>query len=105
MSNRLPAATPVIGMGATIQGYTDRHAATIVAVLGKVISVRRDIARRIDANGMSNAQSYSYAPDPNAPVEKFSLRSNGTYIKVGRKMGQGTILWVGHRAHYYDFSF
>ena len=58
LMGRTAAPTPTIGMGATILGYTDRHAATIVDVskTGKVVWIRQDKATRIDSNGMSEAQ-------------------------------------------------
>lgn len=95
---------PEIGMGATVKLYTDRHAATICGIVGKQIWVRRDIAKRIDENGMSDNQVYEFITDPVAPVEKFSLRKDGRYVKV-RHSHAGPQLWVGIRSHYRDFSY
>ena len=59
---------PVVGMGATILLWTDRHAATIteVFVLGKYtyVKVRQDTSKRIDKNGMSEDQDYEFTPNP-----------------------------------------
>ena len=56
---------PVVGMGATMCSWSDRTAATIVAVTPKTITVKCDKATRTDKNGMSDCQTYSYTPDPN----------------------------------------
>jgi hypothetical protein len=58
--------TPEVGMGATEIMYSDRHAFTVVEVLGpKRIVVQRDRATRTDGLGMSDAQSYNFEADPN----------------------------------------
>jgi hypothetical protein len=91
--------TPVVGMGATILCWTDRHAATVVKVTRTQCHVRRDKATRADANGMSETQSYTYAPDPSQSVELFRLTKNGW------RNSSGNGLLIGHREEYYDFSF
>ena len=101
----IPPPNPQVGMGATILMYSDRHAATVVAVKGKSVFVVEDIATRTDKNGMSETQEYSYAPNPNGPTEEFTLRKNGTYVKAGGSMRTGTILRIGERDAYHDFSF
>lgn len=97
---------PEKGMGATILGWTDRRACTIVEVSksGRSIKVQRDIATRTDDNGMSDSQSYSYEPDPEAPIQEFTLRKNGAYVEKGANM-RGYRLRLGERKEYYDFSF
>jgi hypothetical protein len=98
---------PKIGDGATILGWTDRKAATVVAldVIRGVqhVAVQRDHAKRIDDNGMSESQVYEYSPNPDASVEWFSLRKSGQWIAKGQKDGQR--LAIGFRNHYHDFSF
>jgi hypothetical protein len=91
---------PVVGMGATICCWTDRHAATIVKVTRCQIHVQKDNATRTDENGMSECQTYSYSPNPNAPVIIFRKTKRG-----GWRSACGNGLLVGHRRHYYDFSF
>jgi hypothetical protein len=96
---------PEIGMGATILMWTDRHACTIVDVKGKSVFIREDIAKRTDGLGMSDCQTYEYTPNPDAPVQEYTLRKNGKYIKKGNDMKNGTVLAIGFRREYYDFSF
>lgn len=96
---------PEIGMGATMLFYSDRHACTIVDVIGKSVFVQQDFAKRTDSNGMSDAQSYEYTPNPNAPIREFTLRKNGKYITKGSSMKHGTQLAIGYRREYYDYSF
>lgn len=97
--------TPEVGMGATILGWTDRHACTIVAVhlAGKRIAVTRDIAHRVDKNGMSEVQEYEYTTNPEAAWQYFTLRKGGEYIAQGSR--SGSRLSIGRRSHYHDFSF
>lgn len=90
---------PVVGMGATMCAWTDRHAATIVKVTKTQVHVQQDIARRIDTNGMSEMQTYAYEPDPKAPVIVFRKTKRGYRSKCGYG------LLIGARREYYDFSF
>lgn len=89
---------PVVGMGATICCWSDRHAATIVKVTQCQIHVQEDIATRTDSNGMSDCQTYSYAPNPDAPVIVFRKTKRGWRSKSGG-------LLIGTRREYYDYSF
>jgi hypothetical protein len=103
---------PEVGMGATIIMYTDRRAAT-VAVLDlaggrgeiKSIFVREDKAIRTDGNKMSESQSYRYEPDPTAPLQQFTLRRNGCWVRKGESSKEGTTLMLGNRDAYHDYSF
>jgi len=97
--------TPEVGMGATLLGWTDRHAYTIVEVAARRIGAQRDNAIRIDDNGMSESQDYRYEPQPTARVEHFTLRKNGAWVKEGESMRGGARLRIGDRREYYDFSF
>ena len=99
--------TPEVGMGATKLSWTDRTAGTIVAVSnsGKKLTWREDKVTRVDTNGMSDSQTYTYEQDPDGYDEEFSLRKNGRWVKVGTPMTWGTTLGLGHRSHYYDYSF
>lgn len=111
---------PEVGMGATICHYTDRSAATVVAVRredGEIreIDVRGDKATRTDTNGVSDAQSYSYEPgDPDKPVQTWRYDSKGRLRQVyldgnGRRrmssVSDGPKLALGIRDTYYDYSF
>ena len=92
---------PTVGMGATILGWTDRHAATVVKVSpnGKTVTVQQDTATRVDQNGMSDAQSYTFKPNPSGTLQTFRLTKKGW-----RSPGGGYVTF-GHRSEYYDYSF
>lgn len=108
---------PEVGMGATVCFYTDRHAATVIAVWeerGKrYVTVQQDTARRTDNYGMSDMQEYDYSADPNG--SKYTYRYNEKTVmwdrvskspETGRWKKQGhPALSLGHRSEYYDFSF
>lgn len=100
-------ADPQVGDGATVLGWTDRHAATIVEVSnnGKTIVIQEDDAKRVDSNGMSESQTYEFTPNPNAPRKTYTRRKNGQYVRQGDPMKGGGRILVGRRDHYYDFSF
>jgi hypothetical protein len=93
-----PAVTPEVGMGATVLLWTDRHAGTITKVTPKSFTLVEDKATRIDGNGMSDAQAYSYEPNPNGRTWIFRLTSKGWRSK-------GTAVALGVRREYYDYSF
>ena len=109
-------ADPVVGMGATLLGWTDREGATIVEVTKTkagawLIAVQEDNAKRIDSNGMSESQEYEYSPNPDAGKQWFrfdegkgwrSVRFNdkGRWVLV-----DGDGLRTGDRDKYHDFSF
>jgi hypothetical protein len=115
MLNRIMAAStigapePEVGMGATELCFSDRHAYTIVEVVrfktgkraGQVKAVRaqRDKATRTDSHGMSDAQSWTFEPDPEGSVREFRLTSRGRF-----EGGAGTLA-IGYRSEYYDYSF
>jgi hypothetical protein len=98
---------PEVGQGATLLFYSDRHACTVIEVAknGKTIKVQEDTATRTDGNGMSDSQSYSYAPDPKGTVYTFTLRKNGYWVKKGEGINSGTRLGLGFRQAYHDYSF
>jgi uncharacterized membrane protein YvbJ len=96
-------AVPKVGMGATILMYTDQHACTIIDVSksGKRIVVQKDNAKRIDDNGASEDQSYTFSPNANGSKHIFSLRKTGEWIEA-----KGCVhLYIGTRKHYHDYSF
>ena len=97
------AAKPEVGMGATIIAWTDRYAATIVAVskTGHTIEVTRDSATRVDDRGMSEVQEWEFDSLPDAARETYTRRPDGSY----RIKGGSTRLIVGVRDHYHDYSF
>lgn len=96
-----------IGAGATIRGYTDRYAATIVAHSKTLssITVQRDLAFRTDTNGKSEIQTYRFEPNTKCLPEVFTLRKNGKWHAKGTPIKDNFILLIGERDHYFDFSF
>ncbi len=99
--NRKPP-TPEVGMGATVLMYSDRHAATVVEILSpKRILIQEDIALRLDKNGMSESQEYAYGRNTSAVKREFSLRKDGRW----KEAKGSTVLMLGERDHYYDYSF
>lgn len=101
-----PAPTPSVGDGATVLFWSERHAATVIEVLTpKKIVVQRDIATRTDKNGMSESQSYSFAPNPAGEKWVVTQRRNGQWVVEGESMRNGTVVSLGSRSEYYDYSF
>ena len=111
---------PHIGMGATLLGWTDRHAATIIDVrhvttkarVVRFVTVQRDFSTRTDSNGMSESQTWAHRPNPDAAKQTFRDAGDGVWQEVcfnpqtGRwsKCG-GDGLRIGERSRYHDFSF
>lgn len=95
---------PTVGDGATVLGWTDRTAGTIVAVSpsGKSFTVREDHAIRTDANGMSECQQYRFEPNPEGRTHEFRLTKLGWKVPGSRRGGASVL--IGERAHYYDYS-
>jgi hypothetical protein len=98
--NVTQAISPAIGQGATLIMLSDRHAYTIVGVTAKTVKATKDIAKRVDNNGFSEAQEYTYETNANAEVETFRLHKDGSY-----RNKQGIKLSIGQRYSYYDYSF
>lgn len=96
---------PEVGMGATILMWSDRAPATVVAVNGNKLTVQYDNWERVDGNGMSDAQSYTYSPNLDAAPIEFSKRKNGKWVMVGHPLKGGVTLALGYRSRYYDYSF
>ena len=98
---------PVVGMGATILMWSDRHAATVVEVSAdkKRVVIQRDNAKRTDKNGMSESQTYEFTPDPEARRETYTLRKNGAWVIKGGGLKNGGRIKLGARSEYRDFSF
>lgn len=98
---------PRVGDGCTVLHWSDRDAATVVRVSpdGKRIWIKGDIATRTDKNGMSDAQSYSYSPNPDAREIEYTLRKDGKYHKAGEPLRGSMSLLIGTRMTYYDYSF
>lgn len=93
-----PKAPPAVGDPATVIFYSDRHAATVIKVTPKTVTVQRDRAKRTDKNGMSDCQSYDYERNPEGETETFRL------TKRGWRHGS-TRAAFGYREEYHDYSF
>ncbi len=93
----------MIGMGATIQIGSDSYPATVIQVTnnGKRIVVQEDTATRVDTNGMSESQQYTYEPNPQGTIHIATLRKDGRWRLTGSK----TPISLGFRRKYYDYSF
>lgn len=110
---RLTPSTVSVGMGVTINLWSDRHAATVTGVTKSTVTVRRDKAT-IDpeftpefvvggfachcTNQMD--QSYTYEPDRNGEVETFR------WAPKYNRYGKGGSPWLSRGRHeFYDYNF
>jgi hypothetical protein len=101
---KIDCGKPKVGEGATVFWYTDRTAATVVRVAksGKTAWIQGDFAVRADKNGMSESQEYTYKPNPDAKIERVSLRKDGQWRTAGK---HGKKVAFGARRAYHDYSF
>ena len=108
---------PVVGMGATILSWTDRHPATITKVQtdtqGRwIVTVQEDQAERLDDNGFSESQKYKFSLNPNGFTSWFRFETGKGWREItpGKKLNswklsEGHGLRIGERNKYHDFSF
>jgi hypothetical protein len=106
-SGMVGCPAPEVGMGATVLGWTDRKAGTIIFVEGDFFVVQLDKVNRTDGLGMTESQSYAYEPDTKGPSYTFRKvargKAKGAWRENGSKDGHGVL--IGRRDHYFDFSF
>lgn len=105
LKDRTRSEVPVVGMGCTILGWSDRYPGTVVKVgaSGKTIWIQRDEARRTDKNGpYTENQSYIFIRQPEALLERASLRGDGRWRMSGR---DGSTVILGRRSAYRDPTF
>jgi len=103
---------PFVGQGATFLSWTDRYPGTVVSWDGKRVGVQEDKYVRVDGNGMSESQEYTFTPNTEATIRYFQKNKNGDWkavvfneeTKRWNKVSCGG-LHIGHRERYYDFSF
>jgi hypothetical protein len=102
----VPPTIPTVGMGATINFYSDSKAATVIQVSsrGNRIVLQQDKAIRVDNNGVSESQSYNYERDSDGSLYFATRRKDGRYRLVGSAKS-GRAINLGVRREYYDFSF
>lgn len=97
---------PEIGMGATILMFSDQYPATVVQIVSpKKIAIQEDTATRVDKNGPSEEQEWSFMPNLKAPVKYVTLRKTGVWMLEGTSLRGGTVVRIGRRNKYYDFGF
>lgn len=105
------APSPEVGMAATILNWTDRKAATVIGWDGKVVTVQRDKATRVDGLGMTDAQKYEYERNEEGALYSFKLDKSGKWREVVKKESgrvvfiEGAGLILGVRDEHFDFSF
>jgi hypothetical protein len=106
---------PVIGTGVTFYSWSDRSAGTVVGIFDlskKIIEIKHDTATRIDNNGMSDCQNYSYEMDINSRSVFYrwsSKKSQWQGVEKNEKgrwvLSRGQSISVGNRDAHYDYSF
>lgn len=103
---------PTVGMGATVLGWTDRYAGTVIDVSGNRITIQEDHSERTDSNGDTANQVYAYSKNDKGMLHHFSKRG-GKWVQVvedqhgssWRRKEGGYELALGERDHFYDFSY
>lgn len=107
---------PEVGMGATLLLWTDRQAATIIAVetdaQGRtMVTVQEDAAKVIRGSERDGSAEYAYTADPRGATYTFRMEEGKGWRAVtkgarGRwKLAEGHGLRIGDRRHYRDPSF
>jgi hypothetical protein len=106
---------PVIGTGVTFYSWSDRSAGTVVEIFDlskKIIEIKHDTAIRIDNNGMSDCQNYSYEMDINSRSVFYrwsDKKSQWQGVEKNDKgrwvLSHGQPISVGNRDAHYDYSF
>lgn len=109
------APEPEVGMGATLLSWTDRNAATVVAVwkqgASDFIALTDDDAQLVDGSTMSERQVYEYTPRPDGYRTTFRRRPGRAWEAVlqndaGRWVkAESPGLLLGRRETYRDPSF
>lgn len=99
---------------ATIHGWSDRYPATIVSQTETTIVVQRDRTQQmtrdeyhaqLHAHARGHGDVVVFIRDTDAPLETFTKRRNGRYVRKSEPMRSGTTLSLGTRAVYRDPSF
>jgi hypothetical protein len=103
ISNQTRSLKPEVGMGVTELMYSDRHPYTIVAILSdKKIQVKPCTSTRIDKNGCSEVQEYTYETYEPSPPITLRLNKHGRWKQAGQP--DGSTFLIGKREEYYDFT-
>ena len=86
LANSRNRIEPEVGMGGTLVYWTDRHACTVAVVHGPdLIEVQQDHAVRVDKNGLSESQTYTFERDANAPLRLFKRDRKGWWRRAERR--------------------
>ena len=103
MANNVSNIEPYVGCPLTECHWTDRSAGTVVEVSksGKTFWFTYDETKRIDNNGMSECQEYSYTPQPDGPRQKVTRRRDGRW----KTSPGGSYVNLGYKRAYHDYSF
>lgn len=103
MKKKSTTSEPFIGQGATIYWWSDRTPCTVIQIThnGNRLVLQEDTAIRTDNNGMSESQTYEYETNPNGTIYHATRRQNGAF----RLTGQTTLVSLGDRQKYHDYSF
>lgn len=111
---------PTVGMGATLLGWTDRYAGTIVEVLPNkngsvIVKVQHDNVKLVSGSAMSENQTWEYERNPQGSIECFRRGpdANGAWDRVQfntetkrwNKLDSGKGLVIGRRDYYRDPCF
>jgi hypothetical protein len=86
--------TPEVGMGATLLLWTDRHAATIVAIHDArpgrwIIEVQTDYAKVVEGSTFDGSARYEYFRDPEGTTKCFRFDSRRGWRRVVWNAGTG----------------
>lgn len=77
-----------VGMGATILGWSDRYAATIIKVdgdglsAGTLITVQYDESKVVKGSTMDGSAEYEYSPNPQGATSVYRLSKAGFWDSV-----------------------
>ena len=82
---------PVVGMGVTLLGWTDRYAGTIVEVTpitkGRVlVHVTRDDSKVVAGSAHDGSAEYEFVSRPDGARDTFRREEDGTWQQVYRQV-------------------
>lgn len=88
-----------VGDGVTYNMYTDSHACTVIKRTKCTLTIQEDEATRVDKNGMSDSQEYTYKRDENGRIHiaRWSKKRN-CFICDEKAISVG-------RHEYYDYTY
>lgn len=106
--DRTKQPEPFVGQPATILRWTDRDAATVVAVSasGKSVTIRQDDAKLISGSTGHESQQYEYTIRAYGVTDEvYTLRKNGSWVRKGSSLNGGGRVALGNRNSYRDPCF